>query len=467
MDEKLEASERKNQLNFARQEHRLLSALTGLLRAAFVTRPFDREVLFAYSQAVLWCLVPGPATVGVTAVGLLGLLIALQANRVMTLQTDRMEEQNILAEAQRRASLVFESTSLFEQIQREKDELLLIPDDGRSCELKNTPCWNGDRFRPSRATMGRLAALTQALRPYRYLDVEGTDEPCDSVDRAPAPAQIINAFSAAYLRDNLALGDVQARRLIQREISTFSRPAKSVFTRLKDFLLSVGAPIADSARLTCRPISPERGQLLVSLFAADVDLAVLTTLGATFSLAEVPDHVDLAGIDLSDVDLGGARLRYANLYGAVMDGTNLRGADLDGAKLVNARILDSNLAGVLVQELGKRRYSRLQLVDAPPLFLMPSIFNTNNLDGLWLRYASPSDGFGSVCNSLELSPTLQPLQDYWLVEVLGSSVAADGAALALPEVLDLKRTEPGEAARLSVQQGAVEVSVYALKDCGR
>ena len=136
---------------------------------------------------------PSPAAATISLVSILGLVVALQSNRLLMLQTAQMEEQNMLAEAQRRASLVIEATSVFEQIEREKEQVTKRKASNRACTSDNVAhCWNRNLFVPTQATMGRLAALTQALRPYRYLVVEPNEaaEPCDAQNQPSAPIVI-------------------------------------------------------------------------------------------------------------------------------------------------------------------------------------------------------------------------------------------------------------------------------------
>lgn len=492
LETRLTSETKARELEMVRQEHRLVPAVGAWLQSVFA-RPFDAARFTASSQALVWCLVPSPATASISLISILGLLVALQANRLMTLQTDRMEEQNMLAEAQRRASLVIEATSLFEQIEKEKE---IVREDAkartekpRACSDDNdTYCWHGQLFVPTEATMGRLAALTQALRPYRYLVVDPREaaQDCDDYQTAAWPTTLNDALFQTLLGTaSQGLDADLVKATIEREID--SRTALDVpgaLTRLKEWLESWLAPARMSARLSCLALSPERGQLLGSLHAARIDLSALAQRGATFELADLPDGSDLNGITLKGVNLSGARLRGAVFTHAALNHVNFEGADLSGASFQTACLAGNNFTGAQIETLGKQQISRLQLVGSVPLHFLPQHLSFDDqLDSLWVRYQRPSDGFDRFCatlNTLESRVSLQSdhpelaeqalvlaehLRHHWLVEVTGANFIA-GAALLRPDALD-----PGLAAvglgkpSLLVDHKGTTVRIFALSNC--
>lgn len=95
----------------------------------------------------------------------------------------------------------------------------------------------------------------------------------------------------------------------------------------------------DNDSLIAREISPERGQLLLSLVHSEIDNGSLARifLTADFSYAELIDVV------LAGEYLGGINLREANLSRADLNGANLAGADLNRADLSSAIMVGTTL----------------------------------------------------------------------------------------------------------------------------
>jgi len=105
----------------------------------------------------------------------------------------------------------------------------------------------------------------------------------------------------------------------------------------------------DGDTLIARELSPERGQLLISIVTSQLDN---NTLRRIFQAADFR-YADMKGAVLSGEYLGEINLFAADLSGAVLDGTNftkanLSNANLSGAifaraKLQEARLRESNL----------------------------------------------------------------------------------------------------------------------------
>ena len=89
-----------------------------------------------------------------------------------------------------------------------------------------------------------------------------------------------------------------------------------------------------------RPLSPERGQLLVNLVESQLDALTYQSIfkKASFQAA------DLFGADLSEAYLQGADLRGADLSEAYLRGAYLRGAVLTEADLRRAVLTEADLA---------------------------------------------------------------------------------------------------------------------------
>lgn len=102
------------------------------------------------------------------------------------------------------------------------------------------------------------------------------------------------------------------------------------------------------------PISPERGQLLVSLVETNLDTNTIVKIfkKADFTHADLKGAnlgnaklfgVDLRFSDLSHANLSGADLGFAKLQEANLNRANLRGADLFGAILYKANLKEASL----------------------------------------------------------------------------------------------------------------------------
>ncbi len=91
--------------------------------------------------------------------------------------------------------------------------------------------------------------------------------------------------------------------------------------------------------LVNREISPERGQLLVSLVNSQIDNS---TLQRIFRIADF-SFADLKDAALSGEYLSGINLNHADLSGATLDETDLSRADLSGANLSDAVLARANL----------------------------------------------------------------------------------------------------------------------------
>ncbi len=408
------------------QEHRLLPALRTLAEIVFQRRGAERwRVLPAALSSVAWCLLPSPGTATVGIVALLTLFVTFQQARLLAIQNDKVEIQNMLAEAQRRASLAVEITAIFERLDREKEEA--AKDQLGACRsAANRRCWlqsEGEppqlSFVPTQATIGRIAALTQAMRPYRYLTVEGAaPELCPQATASPTLTRAYTALLAPIAargprgaQDGLA--PHQAAALLEPVYRGDGEPQgewlRGLAARALSWVEQAAGGSLTGTQLNCAPASPERGQLLVSLHAAGIELNVIQRAGADFTFADIPG-ANLAGIRLETFDLAGARLPGANLTGATLSGVSFRGADLGNARFANASLARSDFEGARLQ-------AYLRDGDAP-LFFMPRVAQDNQLSGVRLFQESRTPNIVQrLCATLalaaadDLDPALPSLRD--------------------------------------------------------
>ena len=174
-------------------------------------------------------------------------------NLLFEQQNIRIDVQNQLAEAARRATLVFELTSINEKI----DEL-------RGNE-PDTPVTLPQNL------IARIVALSRSLRAYQFIEL-------------PSTPTISNM--AAAVDDSISARPVLVRK----------------------------------------PLSPERGQLLLTIVNANIaNLADLISAGVDFRSA------DLRGVFLDEVALDLAILSYTNFSEVYLLTSSFRGAELEGA----------------------------------------------------------------------------------------------------------------------------------------
>ncbi len=147
-------------------------------------RRIERETIKKVSYALLHRL---------TRVGFVALLIALgplvlaglqtyylkKQNEKLDVQNKRIEQQTYLQEAERRSSLVF----LFDNVLNKIDE-----------ELRLSP----QRRALSPQLIGRIVALTKALKPYRFLEGDSITSTMSSPERG----QVLLSILASKLHPN-------------------------------------------------------------------------------------------------------------------------------------------------------------------------------------------------------------------------------------------------------------------------
>ncbi len=412
------------------QEHRLISAVFTLCDLLLRASPERRkQCLPAAIKALLWCLIPSPGTTTVGSLALITLLVTMYQASLLQTQNDKIEIQNILAEAERRSALMFETVAIFDQIEKEKSQV----ETSHLCgETLRNGCWNqksteqGMRklFVPSIATIGRLAALTQALRPYRYLEVEISGPSqilCQSETSSIALATIYNGLLAASIDQapGSLRGPVPVGMAKEIAENSYAEANTKTFEERLSFLAKiiqrlVGSESSNAYQLNCEASSPERGQLLVSLHAAGVDISAIEKGGGNFTYADIPG-ANLAGIVLEGVSLNHAKLPGASFSNALLDEVHFREADLTGARFSGASISNSDFEAARIQTFFKPG-------DAPIHFL-PLRGENLLISGMQFYESSQSPNLlKRLCLSLQLPSafTLTPYREKIDISVLSS-----------------------------------------------
>lgn len=242
------------------QEHRPFRVVNNLVKYWKNDKKDPKRK--ASIQAFIWWLIsPSTITVAsVSIVSIVGLIIAFRANDLLSKQNDKIEkqtelikvqnerikEQTYLTESSRRATLIFELTSILDKIDEEIDK---VPPDSLTPKLS-------DRLE------GRIIALSLSLRPYRYLQ--------------------------------------------------------------------------DNGVLT-KAMSPERGQLLISLIASKINMSNISLRG-DFTRA------DLKNADLRNTTLDNIRLGESDLSSSELNNSSFSNADIKNAILTKAEIEEVNFS---------------------------------------------------------------------------------------------------------------------------
>lgn len=134
--------------------------------------------------------------------------------------------------------------------------------------------------------------------------------------------------------------------------------------------------------LVSTELSPERGQLLISLLNSELDNGSLRRI---FQFADFT-YSDLKGAVLSGEFLGGIHLQNADLSGATLDETDLSRADLSGANLkgailAHAKLQEARFRGAQMED------AYLESTDLSRANLYGAKLNRANLAGANLKQA--------------------------------------------------------------------------------
>jgi uncharacterized protein YjbI with pentapeptide repeats len=136
----------------------------------------------------------------------------------------------------------------------------------------------------------------------------------------------------------------------------------------------------ESDSLVARELSPERGQLLVSIVNSQIDNSSLRRI---FQFSDF-SFADLKGAVLSGEFLSGINLRRADLANATLDETDLSRADLSGADLSDAVLARANLREARFrQSILKNAY--LESADLTQASFYEANMRSANLAGAMLR----------------------------------------------------------------------------------
>lgn len=208
-------------------------------------------------------------------------------NEKLDAQTGLLNQQNMLAEASRRSALIFELTDILNELDEEIDLAEIETTAAISAEL--------DRGTMQRSDYKNDDTNDSNLRPHHNRRSIGT------------PRKLFRVSG----------------RLTGRIV------ALSRALRPYTYLDSDGNEIPE-------PLSPERGQLLLSLVYSGVDMEDINHEVPWFYQADL-EGANLSKQDLTHTKLQGANLKDADLSGAILEYVRLDNADLRGTNLFEAK----------------------------------------------------------------------------------------------------------------------------------
>lgn len=312
------------EIKFIERERRLSGNLHDLF-VSFVEQGISGSKFSAALKASL-ITVFSPATATAAGIGvasILTLVLAWQSNELLKRQNELINTQNLLQESSRRAGLTVELTEVLNRISDANLPRVSSSDDetARICLQEN---YGYDFSVPSSAQramrslpemlLGRVVALSNSFRPYRYLDIDRNDLITDSssglsVPMSPERAQLL--FALANARIDMAE--------VAQAGGDFSR------TPLGNAQLS-GMWI-NNLKL---PASDLNGAILVysNFSRADLSYSNLVEVNATCGV--------YTGAKLVNVNMAGGQFMGASFDDAVMQGVNVYMANFKDATFQRA-----------------------------------------------------------------------------------------------------------------------------------
>ncbi|WP_340198828.1 pentapeptide repeat-containing protein [Ascidiimonas sp. W6] len=238
--------------------------------------------------------------IGVSITAVIGIFLATKANDLFDQQNKFIEKQTFLEESTRRSALVFELSSILDEIDEELD--LIESKSGYTISPGIIANFLSPRLQ------GRIIAISNSLKPYKYLNENG-------------------------------------------ELTS--------------------------------PLSPERGQLLISLVLAGTNIDYIIG-NSDFSYADLSESnlltknlskINLKSANLKQSVFHGSKLILADLSSSDLSNSNMNFTNLSFAKLNNANINGCDFEGAYLPNSENFRGAKMDSINLQ--------FNTV-LDSLWL-----------------------------------------------------------------------------------
>lgn len=175
-----------------------------------------RDIKFLTAIKSLLFTVFSPATAVAAGLGLISILtlvLAWQSNKLVEKQNELLSIQNLLQESSRRAGLTVELTEVLNRISDASLKDFVAYDEPTNQECRQDKYGYTFRVQIHKeykfstlpdALLGRLVALSNSFRPYRYIDVTKQDMTSDfesglSEPMSPERAQLLLALANARI----------------------------------------------------------------------------------------------------------------------------------------------------------------------------------------------------------------------------------------------------------------------------
>ena len=345
------------------QEHRTLASLKNVIKFGFSKSNKESEISKKRASwlAILRNLFFGRNSVviisTISLASFVGLYLAWKANSLINLQNDIMKEQNFLIESERRAVLIFELSSILDAIDKEISEI-------RSTKLKK---------------FGGLGGLKSYLEE-KYNDSDGNF--------------LRDSRDVLNLRKNLDTLSVEYEHWPRvSEINLFYRLSNPLEGRI----IALTRTLKPYKHLDLngdlgKVISPEKGQILLSLLYSNISL-IRITQKADFS------YSDLTGAKVYNLALGD--YRYTPLrnyvYGGLFDNSifslaEIKSFFLRSGSYQNCLFYDSNFTN---SEIGYTDFYNSEFIN--------SKFEDTNIKNCNLNKAVLDSVYFKSCNLLDQS----------------------------------------------------------------
>jgi hypothetical protein len=305
------------ELQFLERERRLPFVILNVFHHYRGSPAHRGATLRALGWYLLSRSAPVAAVSGVGIIGIVGLMLAWQANLLVHQQIERLDVQTHLNEAQRRSSLNFELSNILASL--------------------------GEQKEPTPALKARIAALSASLRPYYFVSYGRHDRN----GHAGAHHTWIHRLAGM---DFLPPAQIMVPAL---ETTPLSPERAQLLRSLASLGVSVeslsGATFAyaDFSRTVLRDVS-----------LGGTDLSSASFFGSTLrnvTLGGQGETTDLASADFSCSTLRGVILRGSSLQDAKFDYVNLSSLNLLGDKpdvhvdeLLRADLRRADLHGVQI-----------------------------------------------------------------------------------------------------------------------
>lgn len=347
------------------QDHRWIGVVVGMYQA-FTRFPKTDPRRSAALKALVWKLT-SPATVATISVLLLsvvGVAVAMHANYLLARQNQRIDQQTLLLEAQRRsASFATE----FSEVSRSLEQEIAVYPANKTTE-------QAEKFKISATLAARISYLSRTSRPYYALELE------------TSPVSPISSRSATLTTIQRLLALVGAKDLWLDE-----------------------SPLT----LTPRPLSPERAQILLLLLNVNASTKGFPNLGLTFESADLRNS-PLRGKSLQHLNFAASSFVGANLKRVNFAGSNLSQTDLTKVCMTRANLFPASFSGADLTDAGLQRAS-IQW----PSGLFGSNLTRTNLSGVVVQIESWLDDLAKPENN-----TIGFVRSDWKLEKLSDEDVA-------------------------------------------